>query len=80
MSETEPVEEEKPKKKEEPVKAPKNGPKARARMVFDVDVEKRTIKLSNRKCARCGAIMGHHKAPVERWTCGSCSYTDYAKQ
>jgi small subunit ribosomal protein S27Ae len=47
--------------------------------LYEVDAEKSTIKLKNRKCPRCGNIMAFHKTPVERWTCGSCSFTDYVK-
>ncbi|MFH0848758.1 MAG: 30S ribosomal protein S27ae [archaeon] len=75
------TEEEKPAKKEQapaPVKK-KEGPKARLRMVFDVDTDKRTATFRNKKCTRCGATMAHHKAPTERWTCGACSYTDFSK-
>ena len=38
------------------------------------------ITLKNKKCPRCGNYMAHHKKPVERWTCGSCSFTDYAER
>ncbi len=31
-----------------------------------------------KKCPRCGAFMAHHKGQRPRWTCGSCSYTEYA--
>ncbi|MEM3755360.1 MAG: 30S ribosomal protein S27ae [Candidatus Bathyarchaeia archaeon] len=54
--------------------------KARARFVYDINFEKETIKLKNKKCPRCGSIMAFHKSPVERWTCGSCSYTDFIKK
>jgi small subunit ribosomal protein S27Ae len=54
-------------------------PKARLGALYEVDSEKGTIKLKNRKCPRCGNIMAYHKSPVERWTCGSCSFTDFVK-
>ena len=57
----------------------KKGPKARLGALYDVDQQKGTIKLRNRKCPRCGNIMAYHKNPVERWTCGSCSFTDFVK-
>jgi small subunit ribosomal protein S27Ae len=57
----------------------KKEPKSRLNTLYDVDAEKGVVKLKNRKCPRCGNIMGHHKAPVERWTCGSCSFTDFVK-
>ncbi|HKM77631.1 MAG TPA: 30S ribosomal protein S27ae [Candidatus Bathyarchaeia archaeon] len=44
-----------------------------------MDAQKGTAKLKNRKCSRCGNIMALHKTPVERWTCGSCSFTDFVK-
>ncbi|MGQ9542914.1 MAG: 30S ribosomal protein S27ae [Candidatus Bathyarchaeia archaeon] len=47
--------------------------------LYDYSFEEGTIKLKNRKCPRCGNIMAHHKAPKQRWTCGSCRYTDYIK-
>jgi small subunit ribosomal protein S27Ae len=47
--------------------------------LYNYSYEKKTIKLKNRKCPRCGNIMAHHNNPKQRWTCGSCSYTDYVK-
>jgi len=57
----------------------KRRPKARLGALYDVDADKGTIKLRNRKCPRCGSIMAFHKNPVQRWTCGSCSFTDFVK-
>jgi len=57
----------------------KKEPKARLSSLYEVDGQKGTVKLKNRKCPRCGNIMAYHKAPVERWTCGSCSFTDFVK-
>jgi len=54
--------------------------KARARFLYDIDFEKGIIKLKNKKCPRCGSIMAFHKSPIERWTCGACSYTDFVKK
>jgi len=55
-----------------------NEAEARARLsrIYEYDYEKGTIKLRNRKCPRCGNIMAHHEAPMERWMCGSCHYTE----
>jgi small subunit ribosomal protein S27Ae len=50
---------------------------ARAAKLYDLDAAKGQIKLKNKKCPRCGNFMAHHKNPVDRWTCGSCSFTDY---
>jgi len=61
-------------------KAEKKTLVARLSKVYEYDSEKGTIKLRNRKCPRCGNIMAYHKAPVKRYTCGSCSYTDFLKQ
>jgi len=61
-------------------KAEKKDPEARLSKVYEYDFEKGTIKFRNRKCPRCGNIMAYHKAPVKRYTCGSCSYTDFSKQ
>lgn len=57
----------------------KKKPKARLSALYEADASKGTVKLKNRKCPRCGSIMAYHKAPVERWTCGSCSFTDFVK-
>lgn len=56
-------------------------PKSQSRLgtLYEIDPEKGTVKLKNRKCSRCGNIMAYHKTPVERWTCGSCSFTDFVK-
>ena len=80
-TEEEKVEEEKPvevKKEEKPKK--KKGKKARLSTLYDYDYEKNLIKLKNKKCPRCGNIMALHKSPTQRWTCGSCSYTEYVKK
>lgn len=61
-------------------KAEKRTPEARLSKVYELDPEKGTLKLRSRKCPRCGNIMAYHKSPVKRYTCGSCSYTDYVKQ
>ncbi len=57
----------------------KRGPKARLGTLYEIGADKSTVKLRNQKCPRCGSIMAFHKAPVERWTCGSCSFTDFVK-
>ena len=51
--------------------------KAYIRTVYEVDYEKWTIKLKNKKCPKCGSIMAHHVKPVERWHCGRCGYTEF---
>ncbi len=61
-------------------KAEKRAPVARLSKVYEYDSEKGAIKFRNRKCPRCGNIMAYHKAPVKRYTCGSCSFTDFVKQ
>jgi len=53
--------------------------KARLSRLYEIDQEKGIAKLKNRKCPRCANIMAFHKNPVERWTCGSCSFTDFVK-
>jgi small subunit ribosomal protein S27Ae len=66
--------------KEEPKEeARKKKPRSRLGDLYEVDAQKGTARLKNRKCSRCGSIMAFHKAPVERWTCGSCSFTDFVK-
>jgi len=39
-----------------------------------------TVKLTNKKCPRCGKVMAFHKDPQARWACGGCQYTEYAKR
>lgn len=88
--EAEPTEEEKPEEEEKPVEVKKEvkeekpkkrkGKKARLSTLYDYDYEKNIIKLKNKKCPRCGNIMALHKSPTQRWTCGSCSYTEYVKK
>jgi small subunit ribosomal protein S27Ae len=53
---------------------------ARASKLYDLDAAKGQIKLRNKKCPRCGNFMAHHANPVDRWTCGSCSFTDYVEK
>lgn len=53
--------------------------KARVSQLYEYDYEENVIRLRNRRCPRCGNIMAHHRAPVERWTCGSCHYTEMVK-
>jgi len=60
-------------------KEAKKEPKIRLRSLYQLDEEKGTLKLKNRKCPRCGNIMAYHTNPVARWTCGSCSFTDFVK-
>jgi small subunit ribosomal protein S27Ae len=53
---------------------------ARAAKLYDLDAAKGQVKLKNKKCPRCGNFMAHHKNPVDRWTCGSCTFTEYAEK
>ncbi|MEM2925981.1 MAG: 30S ribosomal protein S27ae [Candidatus Bathyarchaeia archaeon] len=48
--------------------------------LYDVDYAKRIVKLKNRKCPRCSKIMGFHKEPRPRWTCGNCKFTEYVRK
>jgi len=66
-------------KEEGEVAPPKKKGRSRLGDLYEIDDQKVTAKLKNRKCPRCGSIMAFHKAPVERWTCGSCSFTDFIK-
>lgn len=56
-------------------------PKVKARLsrLYEYDYERNVIKLRSRRCPRCGSIMAHHRAPVERWMCGGCHYTEMVK-
>lgn len=56
------------------------GVKARVGALYEYDYEKGSIRLKNRKCPRCGSIMAHHESPVNRWTCGSCNYTEFVEE
>ncbi|MEM0023789.1 MAG: 30S ribosomal protein S27ae [Thermofilaceae archaeon] len=47
---------------------------------YEYDYKTGTIKLKSRKCPRCGSILAHHLAPVERWHCGKCGYTDFVQK
>jgi len=60
--------------------AAKKEHEARASKLYDLDAVKGQAKFKNKKCPRCGNFMAHHKSPVERWTCGSCSFTDYVEK
>lgn len=86
VTEEKPVEEEKPPEKKPPKeeKVPEEKPIKKKELgrigkVYEYDFEKGTIQLKNKKCSRCGNIMGNHKSPMNRWTCGSCSYTEFIK-
>ncbi len=54
--------------------------KARISSLYTYDYSKGKVELKNKKCPRCGNIMAYHKISVPRWTCGSCSFTDYVKE
>jgi small subunit ribosomal protein S27Ae len=60
--------------------AAKKQHEARAAKLYDLDAAKGQVKLKNKKCPRCGNFMAHHKNPVDRWTCGSCTFTEYAEK
>lgn len=53
--------------------------KARLSALYEYDYDQGKIRLKNKKCPRCGNIMAFHQAPVKRWACGSCSYTEYQR-
>ena len=55
----------------------KSKPKAALSKLYDYKYETGEIKLKNKKCPRCGSLMAKHEAPVRRWTCGSCNYTEF---
>ncbi|MGC9114755.1 MAG: 30S ribosomal protein S27ae [Fervidicoccaceae archaeon] len=46
--------------------------------LYEFDYKTGKIKLKNRKCPRCGGVMGFHKEPVPRWYCGACGYTEFS--
>lgn len=51
------------------------GRTAQAYKRYEWDYSTGTIKLKNMACPRCGAIMAHHREPIERHQCGRCGYT-----
>lgn len=53
---------------------------SRANQLYEYDYQTGKITLKNKKCPRCGSIMAHHLKPVERWHCGKCNYTEYARK
>ena len=53
---------------------------ARTSKLYEFDPAKGQAKLRNKKCPRCGNFMAHHMKPIDRWTCGSCSFTDYVEK
>jgi len=68
--------EEKPKKDEKVKSAEKKKTGKKIYTYYTITGDKLTRKL--KKCPRCGAFMALHKGQQSRWTCGSCSYTDYS--
>jgi len=59
--------------------APAKKKKARSRAEL-YELSASSARLKNRKCPRCGSIMASHSQPVQRWVCGSCSFTDYGQK
>jgi len=45
--------------------------------LYEYDYAAGKIRLKNKKCPRCGSIMGRHEKPVPRWHCGACGYTEF---
>ncbi len=45
--------------------------------MYEIDPSTGSIRLKNKKCPRCGSIMGYYKAGGERWYCGKCRYTEF---
>ena len=58
----------------------KKSEKMKSNRTYEYDLDNWTIKLKNKKCPRCGKIMAYHESPKQRWTCGSCSYTEFIKK
>ncbi len=54
---------------------PKKKNEKQIHQYYEVKGDKLTRNL--KKCPRCGSFMAHHKGEKPRWTCGSCSYTEY---
>ncbi len=50
---------------------------ATAHKRYNIDYLKGNVKLKNKICPRCGAIMAGHVTPVKRFACGKCSYTEF---
>ncbi|TMI62204.1 30S ribosomal protein S27ae [Candidatus Bathyarchaeota archaeon] len=67
-----------PPKKEQVKPAPTKSKRKSNRQRNELyEVSPSGVKMKNKKCPRCGAVMAYHKQPKERWVCGSCSFTDY---
>ncbi len=45
--------------------------------MYEIDLNTGSIRLKNKKCPRCGSIMGYYRAGGERWYCGKCRYTEF---
>ena len=76
-------EEREPKAKEEKAERPQEekGKGKEKRGAWDIyKIEGGTVKLTNKKCPRCGKVMAFHKEPQARWACGGCQYTEFAKR
>jgi ubiquitin-small subunit ribosomal protein S27Ae len=67
----------KPQAQQAPQAKKKKKPRMRSELY---EISSTTAKLKNRKCPRCGAVMASHSKPVQRWVCGSCSFTDYGSR
>ncbi len=57
--------------------SPKKGKSNKVWKLYDASGGQ--IKRLNRSCPKCGSsvFMAKHK---DRWTCGSCAYTEFVKK
>lgn len=44
---------------------------------YAVDLQKKEVKLTKKKCPRCGNILAFHSEGRKRYYCGSCHYTEF---
>ncbi|MGB9759504.1 MAG: 30S ribosomal protein S27ae [Thermoproteota archaeon] len=61
-------------KKEEKGKKDK---KTGAWSYYVVDLQKKEVKLTKKKCPRCGNFLAFHSEGRKRYYCGSCHYTEF---
>lgn len=44
---------------------------------YVVDLQKKEVKLTRKKCPRCGNFLAFHSEGRKRYYCGSCHYTEF---
>lgn len=44
---------------------------------YTVDSQKKEVKLTKKKCPRCGNFLAFHSEGRKRYYCGTCHYTEF---